>query len=1115
MSSSHSSSQDPTQNDRILSPSRAPNANRSPRKTPKSQQRPTNRPRTIDDDIMKNSNDLRDSGNIDDGALLDMDFARLFADETTQAVETDGMVDNIDNKIVHTLQVAECNPQPINQPLNPPSITHPQLIEQHQVQGYAPDSINQPFSQQNQSRPHAPVGVAPVPEEMAITDVPIDQIPKQYHTSGQGEVKFILTRAISIPPRGRVPVGYKHPPTHDEENAITLEKGNIRYKSYSKRYGGTPLNEICRGFDSKGKKRVEDLITYSCGTVGCESKLKVARYYGYILFYRNVDTSGQVVQHQNHQSTKEEQKQLRRIQNGLPPLDESKKSRYSSTTLTDAQIEFIKEKCMHLVSQNEYRSVVSVMVQSPECQLTKEQLSNPDELAERIRKLVSNGKTRGDVHFTNLVSKPDLTGDQCEEILNALKTSVDDRPEVPPISQLPFLSIDDFQKLWDRIEVVSHDYTAEGNNFTNILFKYNNADALAASAAKMFTDGGVKLEMDFLVGVSKGDEWQFGHIGFSDLKHKYWILGMIISRSENNKAAGKLLRLALNLLQNNGGKGNRVLVDGGRALCKAIKNENEVRMLVEEVELELQKCLAHALRGDGQRGGGFRGAQGSVHRALAEKKVSKKDISKIIPLLIMMGFISPGDTVSFRVATDLLFAEFGHCLSDNFRKEYLNGTPARLGGLCAGRPGEVASTQGCERRGGYIKNDMKDKRKTLNVLSMMLAAAKDGSRGTTNNTHLVATVPDRSKVKGEYDLLRRISKFKCPDPNETGWERKNVKNFTSDFLYCLCKVNTTDTEGNIIESEVPLHSVLGKEGQEFNIAIPSLSLVYTQLKLTLLAETEYTGSPMFMQTEAITVDGVREMLSTPTKCNQMLTSLESGLTASLKKRIHNCMRANTASPRESESCEMYLRRRARRDPSSGARFTFGGNSKMPTKRKGRKSSKTAHQEMLEKEKWGGSDKNNGNKNETKLFEDIDEEEIWDNAEAEEIESTILSELNCESGESEGVEGSIHTRFQFSKEEIEREICRMNTEHATDGKRVRVLRELGDDTTVCVTKESKDMHCNCEMFTRWRICRHVTWMEVLHFGEFPPGNMSLAEDGWGDIRTKILSHIKKTHINVGK
>ena len=77
--------------------------------------------------------------------------------------------------------------------------------------------------------------------------------------------------------------------------------------------------------------------------------------------------------------------------------------------------------------------------------------------------------------------------------------------------------------------------------------------------------------------VCKGNEWQVGHIGVSDRKHQYWILCVIIAKSENHSAALLLLKRAIELLREFGGDASKVLVDGGKALAKAIRLENEDR----------------------------------------------------------------------------------------------------------------------------------------------------------------------------------------------------------------------------------------------------------------------------------------------------------------------------------------------------------------------------------------------------------------------------------------------------------------------------------------------------------------------------------------------------------
>ena len=81
------------------------------------------------------------------------------------------------------------------------------------------------------------------------------------------------------------------------------------------------------------------------------------------------------------------------------------------------------------------------------------------------------------------------------------------------------------------------------------------------------------------------------------------------------------------------------------------------------------------------------------------------------------------------------------------------------------------------------------------------------------------------------------------------------------------------------------------------------------------------------------------------------------------------------------------------------------------------------------------------------------------------------------------------------------------------KRVRVVRELGASTTVRVTTECSNMCCNCESFTRWRICRHVAWLRVLHYEKYPSGVVSDSEDGWSGIKDKLREILRKTHIIV--
>ena len=70
----------------------------------------------------------------------------------------------------------------------------------------------------------------------------------------------------------------------------------------------------------------------------------------------------------------------------------------------------------------------------------------------------------------------------------------------------------------------------------------------------------------------------------------------------------------------------------------------------------------------------------------------------------MISMLVPDDEESYGHAIDLLIQKFDTYISPYVRESYLNGNSFDLGGHCAGRAGECASTQGMERRGGVIKD---------------------------------------------------------------------------------------------------------------------------------------------------------------------------------------------------------------------------------------------------------------------------------------------------------------------------------------------------------------------------------------------------------------------------
>jgi hypothetical protein len=187
-----------------------------------------------------------------------------------------------------------------------------------------------------------------------------------------------------------------------------------------------------------------------------------------------------------------------------------------------------------------------------------------------------------------------MTGTQIEAILNCLRET--NRNNRPLDYSMPFMQTTDFNALWKNIRVTDHNYTASGGVFDYICVEYVDASARSKMAVNTFGDAGVQGEMDFFHVPGVGADWQVGHIGFSDLKHRYYILGMILCRSENSHSARLLIKQVLNLIHEHGGKMTCLLVDGGTALNKAIGDENSQNALMKQYSIQKRRCFAHIIR---------------------------------------------------------------------------------------------------------------------------------------------------------------------------------------------------------------------------------------------------------------------------------------------------------------------------------------------------------------------------------------------------------------------------------------------------------------------------------------------------------------------------------------
>lgn len=1052
------------------SPERQPPPHRSPRKTPDSQRRPTKTRRglgNINEDIMRPNADLGQRGNIDGEEInIPSNIGDLFnVDIEVENNGTSGDMNDAD--LLSALESFNVGQEETS--TNSPTIN-------------AATSTDSVEGQPSHLQPNHP----------QITEAAKNRFSPKYEFTG----------SVPIPLSAGTPAGFKSPPTPMEEDAIMSLQGTYAWNTYRTKHAQKSRTEMVRGFDGPSNKGVEHLFDFVCPCRKCYVEMKIARVNGHILSYEKVDEkTGRPFQHSDHNVTNEEQKQMRRKNKvGGKATIPSAKSKRDDLSLTPAQHNFIREFGMGLVSEGSWKAIAEAMKASPKCSLTQAQENDIDGLAQRIKWYVARQRAKGDRFFVSQWGKQVMTGNQCKDILDALMTHPSERGETPPphLRDIPFTHSSVFQDVWQKMVVVDHDYHGSGSTFTYILLEYVDADARAQRAVEMFLDNCCQIEMDFFLGLHPNNRWQVGQAGYSDLNHRYWITGVVIVLSENHQAASILLKHTLSLLQKAGGAGNRVLVDGGTALAKAVKNENELRQLLEDFVLVLRRCLAHCLRRPLSRGGGYQGGKGSVHNALIKNNVPRKVVGKIVGLLIMMTFIPPDKKESYGNAIDLLIQEYDKYLPPNFRATYLSKDPNDLGGLCAGRAGEVASTQGMERRGGYIKKCFRETCKSFglgtksgNPLMLISALAIDGMRNQ-NNIANIAVEPNRKKVASSYALLRTFANYRVPRPDDLLCNLRVNHNFCSDFLYCLCIATIINESGSPVETEVPLFSVLGKEDAEFKITFPSISAQCTELKQMKMEEVlDVIGGPAALQMQSMSAESVTTMLKDPRGCAKALTRLDYASQQTLKLRIHSRLRNNTSEPRQGETCEDFIRRHANRDESAsaGTRFAKKFENRPGKKSKGKRSKQ---QDKLEEDKWGTNE---------------DEEEapapIVDDAELEDTEKIIDRALNAD----DDIEGDVDV-FKFD----EKEIAILNSE-ADSEKRVRVLRELGEGVTVCVEKDCRKTCCNCEMFNRWRICRHVVWIEVLHFGKFPTGDISDAEDCWEDIKDRILDTIKKTHVDV--
>lgn len=456
----------------------------------------------------------------------------------------------------------------------------------------------------------------------------------------------------------------------------------------------------------------------------------------------------------------------------------------------------------------------------------------------------------------------------------------------------------------------------------------------------------------------------------------------------------------------------------------------------------------------------------------------------------MMSKIPCGDTVTFKNALDLLREKYSKYIKGNVKGNYFNGNPRDLGGCCCHRPGEMMSTQGCEKRGGEVKRShseilshyLDEKKESRNPLHILAAVARDARFHLTLSNPLkkLSTIPPKEGafVDDALEELRYLSDYVPPKTLPAGSKKKQeVNNLRGTWLYSAVLVN-----GN----EVSPDDVLGKKSCSFQWQFPTSSRLLTSVS-------------MMKKEEVIDMSGGASQLQ-PKKQNKDVSSLNASLRklthkdcCSLKGRLTKKRIENTPDVQPGEGPVMYLFRRAHREPADDAlNAVYDGKKDSKGKKK---SADKAFEELVDEslalEKDAG---------------EADEAPATDGEGKKKRSRKYKSQSIQIDGEGGALEAAIDDEQNKDGDQDEQN---KDDGQETDGQetirdRIRVKRELGDWITTNFNHVSQCISCDCERYNYWGYCQHCLYVEVLHLKKFPDG---LAKEQWQVKQQKILHNLK--------
>jgi hypothetical protein len=207
-------------------------------------------------------------------------------------------------------------------------------------------------------------------------------------------------------------------------------------------------------------------------------------------------------------------------------------------------------------------------------------------------------------------------------------------------------------------------------------------------------------------------------------------------------------------------------------------------------------------------------------------------------------------------------------------------------------------------------------------------------------------------------------------------------------------------------------------------------------------------------------------------------------------------RDNTVEPKNGEKLSTYLHRHCHRDESDKTALRYATAQECTIGKKGKKRRKPKsvsaklENRLEEDSKWHEEGNNEGN-----VTTEQGGKSATTNVNNEFTDGYLLMNEDAD----------VEEVVSFANQVLADTVGDTTTHNSNNGgtnkdKRyeVRLIRELGIGTTVSISDDC--VMCNCEIFNRWKTCRHCIWFEFLHYGATPPS--SAATDGNNSYTTSM-------------